>query len=319
MVEEEQTPEEKSRADASAALPDMARKYKRYLEKLKEGKPSGITGEFRKASDILNDQFIEPELIIEEDEDRKTIVSGTTINRELQPGDSLFSNESARQAFSDKMKEALKVMKAVEVPAENTPGENNIPDKTDEQNEEDLLDEEDVPGTMQTKTEAEPQLMTVDIDTESGEWLWSAVLLSDSHALRYARFADGSTIIPAMTGNYLVHVYPADTNEDPAVEVLGSAVIDIFTGNIYYRDASDTHAVALLNNGWRLDQFITESGEEENYAMAPADPENGSTNRLAVRVNDLNLDVESGTVTFFDADNGTEFHLNSRRLPQDNA
>lgn len=330
VTEEEEIPEEKTMADVSTDLPGMARKYKRYLEKLKEGKASGITSEFGKASDILSDQFLEPELILE-DRENKTTAPTNTGTRELKPGDSLFSDESARKVFSDKFKEALKAMKAISTDEDDLASvqDKDAPALTHPPHQDMVVTEVETPAGVETEetereaveeaeAEAEPQLVTIDVDAETGEWLWSAVLLADSHIVRYVRFADGSTILPAMTGNYLVHVYPSETNDDPAVEVLGSAVIDIFTGNIYYRDASDTHAVAFLNNGWRLDQFVNEAGEEEDYALAPANAGDAAANRIAMRVNDLNLDVESGKVTFLDADTGTEFHLTSHRLSQDN-
>lgn len=149
------------------------------------------------------------------------------------------------------------------------------------------------------------------VTTASGDWLWDIVFAEEG--VGQVMLADGSIIQKTVHAGQYVITRPGKSEETvPEIEVVGKVVASKSTGNLYYQSLRGDQAVALLNNGWRVDQYKQDDGRLGYFVTEPE-----SSNELSsrcVRVKNLIMNPQTRDVCYETVDGSAVVTLKSGRI-----
>jgi hypothetical protein len=163
------------------------------------------------------------------------------------------------------------------------------------------------------KVPAEGLRREVDLSVASpnGEWLWD-VILSDEQVAEVL-FADGTCIMRSSDpARYVLVPAVSPGRKAREAQIVAVVLCDPVTGNLFFRTESGDQAVALLNNGFRIDQFSSANGEDRFFVTEPLKP--GQLIRNSFQVRDLNLDPLKLSVSYETIDGGMYVTARFRKL-----
>ncbi len=149
------------------------------------------------------------------------------------------------------------------------------------------------------------------VETTSGEWLWDVIFSGDEVA--EILLSDGTCILRSNDpAKYVLVPVASPGRRAREAQIVAAVLCDRATGNIFFRTESGDQAVALLNNGFRIDQFSNNNGEDRFFVTEPLKP--GQFIRNSFQVRDLNLDPLKQTVSYETIDGGMQVTARFRRL-----
>ncbi len=148
------------------------------------------------------------------------------------------------------------------------------------------------------------------VTTANGSWLWDITMDGDEVALIVT--ADGTAIQKADGNRFVITKALQPGQKVPQVEIVADVTANPGTGNIYYQTIAGTQAIALLNNGWRIDQVKRAEGDDEYFVTEPARA--GHNSPVRQQVVSLTIDPDSGEIKYDTIDGGATMTLKCRRL-----
>ncbi|HEY9755744.1 MAG TPA: hypothetical protein V6C97_11325 [Oculatellaceae cyanobacterium] len=148
------------------------------------------------------------------------------------------------------------------------------------------------------------------VTTPNGQRLWDIFL--DGGTVALVQWADGTNIQKTEDDNYVICWALKPGQKVPQVEIVKDVTADPETGNIYYQNLSGKLAVALLNNGWRIDQKKVKGDDDEFYVTEPR--RQGQPQPEAVQVVNLVIDPSTGDIIYDTIDGGASMTLRCRKL-----
>lgn len=148
-------------------------------------------------------------------------------------------------------------------------------------------------GLPQAKAGRMADVAVVDSD---GRTLWT-ISVNDRGKIRRIDFEDGRAIMEtAEPGIYALAQWEGGAGRGAIIDFVGAAEYDLRTGCVFYQNLAGTHAVALLPNGWILEQLAGAGGAESFRVSEPGAP---FQERLVREpVDGVEIDLESGRVSF---------------------
>lgn len=274
-----------SPAQAFAGLQDHVDGYKRYVKKLKKGASSGISGMFGVARDLL------PEEELQESEPvGKHLEPDKSIQKKGSPADTSRTSQHATSTSIDEMEPLVDAL-ASEFSSSPHP---------DSQMTAELPQEQAAAGHVDLR-----------ITTATGEPLWDVVLAGDSVSEVF--FSDGSRILASNEPGKYVYISSRRSDlESGAAQIITKPICDPETGNLFFRLASGERATALLNNGFRIDQYSKDEGEDDYFVTEPCMP--GTLARSRSQVTNLTMDQETGCVSYETVNGGLSVTMRFRKL-----
>lgn len=149
------------------------------------------------------------------------------------------------------------------------------------------------------------------VETTNGEWLWD-VIFSDGEVAEII-LSDGTCILRTKDpAKYVLVPVASPGRRAREAQIVAAVLCDRATGNLFFRTESGDQAVALLNNGFRIDQFSNSNGEDRFFVTEPLKP--GQFIRNTIQVRDLNLDPLKQTVSYETIDGGMLVTARFRKL-----
>lgn len=150
----------------------------------------------------------------------------------------------------------------------------------------------------------------IHVATANGQPLWDIFL--DDETVALIQWADGTNIQKTEDDNYVICWALKPGQKVPQVEIVKDVTADPETGNVYYQNLSGKQAVALLNNGWRIDQKKINGADDEFYVTEPRRP--GQSQPEAFQVINLVIDPSTGDIIYDTMDGGASMTLRCRKL-----
>jgi hypothetical protein len=318
------------------SMVEHIQKYKDYIQDLKQGKSSGISAAFGKANDLLPPDVMAVALTAVPEK----AATSTELNSVV------FADENDRAALRNAVEglilscaDQLAEFLGVEVISES--GENSevinvfmedgerkfmlanldvVDQAWFDQNRQDISVEA-VAAEFEQEELFETAEQSIDIveliiPDARGNHLWT-VAYRDREIAEIV-MADGSQISKAHGRNEFVYVDRADKSLRSDVFILSALMVDPSTGNIFGEVNDGAINMAFLNNGWHIRQYRQEAGQsgqsqsqEHSYVR---EPPKGTARAVLVEVQNLELDVESGEVSYESLDSAATIKLKSRQI-----
>jgi hypothetical protein len=148
------------------------------------------------------------------------------------------------------------------------------------------------------------------VTDENGNWMWDIVFVGKE--VGQVEMADGCKIYKTTEPSKYVVITPVEAADIPRVEIVASVNVDKKTGNFSYYNLSGEHWVACLNNGWRIEHYRKAPCDEKYVLTEPRKP--GRTTRNKIEVSKLQIDPDSGDVSFEPWDGAGTTTLRSKKL-----
>lgn len=296
-------------------MTDHVERYKRYLQKLKTGKSSGISSTFGAASDLLDSEaaevlvqraraFSKGDVIMRSRMNVEDLMDAVEqITHELHPsvGQCIDTKDGPMDvvgAFYDDDQLMLVLADLTVIPAPNTVAEQECEAR-----------EPSAPQTVASSPrKTEPDIR---VSAPNGMWLWDIYYEGDAPAA--IETADGSLIQRTEYDQLYVMAEPNPNQRFPKITILEHLAVDPLTGNIFWQGLHSSKAGAFLNNGWQFEQNVAAAADiagDTFFATKPLSLENPERERF--QVYDLEVDPIAGEVSFIYAD--SKQLLKSRRL-----
>jgi len=300
---------------ASGTMLDHIHKYRNYIQDLKQGKSSGISAAFGRASDLLPPDVLaisppaesHPSNKPDGESFEQATVASATFERRADESD---NHIGAHVETVDGTSEVIKVfiedgerkfmLANLDVIDEAEFWRSRIKDDSQEASNE--------PASARFMQPDSHQDFDLIVDTPSGKWLWSVKY--DELEVDEIVMADGSHIRLAEGRQEFVYVQAAPGTRS-RIFILSGLVVDPTTGNIYAEANSGGYTAAFLNNGWQVHQYRSHAGDDRFYIKEPSREDRDGR---VFEVMNLSLDIQSGAVTYETVDNASEVTLRSRVL-----
>jgi len=303
--------------ESEGGMAEHLQRYKHYLENLKQGKSSGISSVFGRATDLLPPEVMEirPPLVQQERQavNPRGVKPSTSDSSSIEDDedvesddDSEFDEETVSDDESDEHESDVDVSDDDGEALDDETEDDDDLDSDDEDSAEDYESDEanttDLDGDHGLEYTNE-----LTVTNSNGAVLWKIlfnraepvlVSMSDGTTIRMAEGRDDS-VLALRSGNSLKFF------------ILSGYVIDPSTGNIYVEANDGAYTAAFLNNGWQIHQYRTHDGEETYYATEPHKP--GRT-RATMQITNLGLDPATGEVSYDSLDGSASMTLKSRRI-----
>ena len=316
--------------ESDGTMSEHMQRYKSYIDNLKQGKSSGISSVFGRASDLLPPEVMEikqpvletqaavierkspnadPEDEVEdldEDDDESGYEEDDDFDDEDPDEDSddddddsdEDENQNDDDDFDDESDEEDEDL-----------DDEDIDDEDDEEFDEDDYDDDDEIGD---DIDAGDDRITVTnelaVTARNGSPLWNIFFNRAEPVL--ITMSDGSSIRNAEGRDEAILALKTSANRFKFF-ILSGLVIDPSTGNIYAEANDGAYTVAFLNNGWQIHQYRTHAGAEVYYATEPFKK---GRERATMQIMNLKLDPATGDVSYDSADGSASMTLKSRRL-----
>lgn len=327
--------------NAGGTMSDHLKKYRDYIDELKQGRSSGISAAFGRATDLLPPEVMvikaEPVEIVAQVMELESKVLADDYDREFLRE----SVESLVQAHSDSLDDPVGSVVATDSGTEEVLSvyvENGvrmfmlsdlstIDEATFQRSlispDEDIVDDREPdtspapePASESAQAAEEqslPQVIsqpfTQSVSTIDGLPLWQVFYSANGPEL--VSMADGGIIKRAEGRQEYVFSKLSAIDGDIKFFILSGFVVDPSTGNIYFEANEGAYTAAFLNNGWTIHQYLSAQGEETFFVTEPV-----RTDRLPItmKVKSIDLDLSCGEVTYETIDSSSAITLKSRKL-----
>lgn len=148
------------------------------------------------------------------------------------------------------------------------------------------------------------------VQAADGQWLWDIFL--DGESVSEVRIYDGKRILKTDNPELYVMVPPVVAGARAEATVISPPLCDRQTGNLFFRSYEGDHAIALLNNGLRLDQYQTDDGDDLYFVTERTRAGQAAGNRMQVA--NLIFDQENSSISYESMDGGMVITARFRRL-----
>jgi hypothetical protein len=316
-------------------------RYKNYLDNLKQGKSSGISSVFGRASDLLPPEVMEikqPKQI----EARNQSSQSVDKDDDLEESDDLDAfevvpDDSEDVGIDDDSDEEDEL--SDEEDGFDSGGSDDDADASADEDE----DEDDEVEDDECEDEDDGYCEAADDDEDSGDSIFEEddtdsedSQTDDQDPLPYTNELTVTTINGAMLWKIFFNraepvlilmndgssIRNAEGRDDAVLAlkstgdrfkffILSGLVIDPSTGNIYAEANDGAYTAAFLNNGWQIHQYRTHSGSETYYAT---EPYKKGRERATMQITNLKLNPATGEVSYDSLDGSASMTLKSRRL-----
>lgn len=175
-----------------------------------------------------------------------------------------------------------------------------LPDKIEKEEESEEDDQELDDQTATTSEEvfhsrgevpSREHIADLRVTSKTGALLWDVRF--DHEGVAEINKADGVLMIKTSRPDMFAIIGPPGIER--RAEIVSEIVVDPATGNIYYQSTDGTHAVALLNNGFRIDQFQQTAATK--FLVTPP-LRQGETSSQPIEVRNLQLDQEARLLSY---------------------
>jgi len=318
-------------------------RYKNYIDNLKQGKSSGISSVFGRASDLLPPEVMEikqpavqlqglsherkpsaPDHVDEAEDDDEFVgenqieVEEDDDDPEHDDDDGDGNNPDDDEDFDDETDGDVEDEDEDGIDDDDDADEDegidgdiddddSVDDDEDDNDSDDDENEDD-----DADIEAGEDQITVTnelaVSARNGETLWNIFFNRAEPVL--ITMNDGSSIRNAEGRDESVLALKTNGNRFKFF-ILSGLVIDPTTGNIYAEANDGAYTVAFLNSGWQIHQYRTHDGAEVYYATEPF---RKGRDRVTTQIMNLKLDPATGDVSYDSADGSASMTLKSRRL-----
>ncbi|MBX3138587.1 hypothetical protein KF707_20325 [Candidatus Obscuribacterales bacterium] len=302
-------------------------RYKNYIDNLKQGKSSGISSVFGRASDLLPPEVMEikqPTVHLQGlSHERKPsapdrVDEAEDVDDDDEDGNSPDDDEDFDDETDGDVEDEDEDEDADDDSDEDEETDGDIDDDDsvdddddthdDDDENEDYDDDEDDDDYIEAGEDQITVTNELAVSARNGEPLWNIffnraepvlITMNDGSSIRNAEGRDESVLALKTTGNRFKFF------------ILSGLVIDPTTGNIYAEANDGAYTVAFLNSGWQIHQYRTHDGAEVYYATEPF---RKGRDRITTQIMNLKLDPATGDVSYDSADGSASMTLKSRRL-----
>lgn len=321
-------------------------RYKNYIDNLKQGKSSGISSVFGRASDLLPPEVMEikqpavhlqglsherkpsaPDRVDEAEDvdDDDEFVGESDFEVEDDDDDPDHDDEDGNSPDDDEdfddetdgdVEDEDEDADDDSDEDEETDGDIDDDDSVDDDDDthddddenEDYDDDEDDDDYIEAGEDQITVTNELAVSARNGEPLWNIFFNRAEPVL--ITMNDGSSIRNAEGRDESVLALKTTGNRFKFF-ILSGLVIDPTTGNIYAEANDGAYTVAFLNSGWQIHQYRTHDGAEVYYATEPF---RKGRDRITTQIMNLKLDPATGDVSYDSADGSASMTLKSRRL-----
>lgn len=147
------------------------------------------------------------------------------------------------------------------------------------------------------------------VTAPNGGFLWD-VHFDGYEPMRVEMF-DGSLIARAEGRDDMVLALKSGGTDGLKLYLLSGLMVDPTTGNVFVESNQGAYTAGFLNNGWRIHQYRTRDKGEQYFVTEPIVP---GREPLTIQVSKLNLDMETGEVSYETIDNAAVVTLRTRKL-----
>lgn len=302
--------------ESAGDMSEHMQRYKNYIDNLKQGKSSGISSVFGRASDLLPSEVMEikqPAVHAHGfPSEPKTLPADRAEQAEDMDEDEGFTDETEIEVEDDDDDSDRETDDHDSDDRDEDFDEDELEDEEDQDFDEDDEDNCDEYEVDDHDIEAGDDHITVTnelaVTARNGAPLWNIffnraepvlITMNDGSSIRTAEGRDQSVLALKTTGSRFKFF------------ILSGLVIDPSTGNIYAEANDGAYTVAFLNSGWQIHQYRTHSGAEVYYATEPF---RKGRDRVTMQIMNLRLDPATGDVSYDSADGSASMTLKSRRL-----
>ena len=328
---------------SGGTMSDHLKKYRDYIDELKQGRSSGISAAFGRATDLLPPEVMaikaEPvDLVAQLMELESKVFSDDYDSEDLKE-----SVQSLVQAYAEDLDDmvgrAVKTDSGTEevlsVYVENgvrmfmlsdlstideetfqrtlvaVVAASSASEIVEEPSESASGEKQEVPSQLSVHAESPPQPAPFSqaVTTLDGLPLWQVYYSTEGPEL--VSMADGGIIKRAEGRQEYVFSRLSATDGDIKFFILSGFVVDPSTGNVYFEANEGAYTAAFLNNGWTIHQYLSSQGDETFFVTEPV-----RADRLPItmKVKSIDLDLSTGEVTYETMDSAASITLKSRKL-----
>lgn len=153
------------------------------------------------------------------------------------------------------------------------------------------------------------EMTQLTVTSAAGSFLWK-VFFKGFDPERVVMF-DGSMITRAEGRDEHVLALRSADGKDLKIYILSGFMVDPSTGNIFVEANEGVYTAAFLNNGWRVHQYRTHDRGDQFYVTEPSQI---GREPATMEVVNLNLNIETGEVSYETMDSAATITLRSRAL-----
>lgn len=327
-------------SSSEGGMSEHLQRYRKYIDSLKEGRSSGISSVFGRASDLLPADVLEikpPKVVAESfprglaedfgvggkeghintNSDDETVApdSSATLGEWSDSSADYFEQTSDFLETEDEDDEPMS--DELEGDGEDSFGDFDSDDDIEYEIEEDAEESEDDQIEDDTEESEDDEFEDSNSDSDSeeltvrssqGDHLWTIHFNRVKPLL--ITMADGSGIKNAEGRDETILALKTSRDQFKFF-ILSGLVIDPVTGNIYVEANDGAFTAAFMNNGWQIQQYRNHEGEETYYATEPFKP---GRDRLTMQITNVALDPVNGEVSYDSLDGSASMTLKSRKL-----
>lgn len=147
------------------------------------------------------------------------------------------------------------------------------------------------------------------VTAPNGGLLWN-VLFDGDEPTRVEMF-DGSLIAKAEGRDEMVLALNSGGTAGSKIYLLSGLMVDPTTGNVFVESNQGAYTAGFLNNGWRIHQYRTRESGEQYFVTEPIV---SGREPMTIQVSKLNLDMETGEVSYETVDSAAVVTLRTRKL-----
>ncbi len=335
---------------SGGTMSDHLKKYRDYIDELKQGCSSGISAAFGRATDLLPpevmaikaepvdlvDQLIELEsTVLDDDFDRaylkesvQSLVQAYAEDLDDPVGRIVETDSGLEEVLSVYVESGVRMFMLSDLSTidELTFQRTLVP--TDDTNPLCVNLQESTEPLTVSPQEACPAHSIADLQSPQSPqskpvdqpFIQSVTTLDGLPLWQVYYSAEGPELVSMADGGIIKraegrHEYVfsrlSATDGDIKFFILSGFVVDPSTGNVYFEANEGAYTAAFLNNGWTIHQYLSPQGEETFFVTEPVRPDRVP---ITMKVKSIDLDLSTGEVTYETMDSAACITLKSRKL-----
>lgn len=335
---------------SGGTMSDHLKKYRDYIDELKQGRSSGISAAFGRATDLLPpevmaikaepvdlvDQLIELESTVLDDdfdcaylkESVQSLVQAYAEDLDDPVGRIVETDSGREEVLSVYVESGVRMFMLSDLSTidELTFQRTLVP--TDDTNPLCVNSQESTEPLTVSPQEACPAHSIAELQSPQlpqskpadQSFIQSVTTLDglplwqvyySAEGPELVSMADGGIIKRAEGRQEYVFSRLSATDGDIKFFILSGFVVDPSTGNVYFEANEGAYTAAFLNNGWTIHQYLSPQGEETFFVTEPVRPDRVP---ITMKVKSIDLDLSTGEVTYETMDSAACITLKSRKL-----
>jgi len=330
---------DKATTPTGGSMTDHLKRYRSYIDELKQGRSSGISAAFGRATDLLPPEVMAiaapPVDALEQLMSLQTRVLNDGFNAESLKATVEALVESCADELDDPvgsfvqteggLEEVLSVyiengvrmfmLSDLSTIDERAYQRSLVVEKGDQNQVERQPSEAAFPQDVGQPASPVPQAdnfrnpLFQEILSAEGLPLWQ--IFYSPEGVELVSMADGGVIKKAEGRSEYIFSRLSQNDGDIKFFILSGFVVDPTTGNLYVEANQGAYTAAFFNSGWTVHQYRTASGEETFFVTEPANPGRAP---ITMRVKKIEFDLESGAASYETMDGSAAITLTSRLL-----